>query len=706
MQTMNKSNIYKLFIYFISFCGIFYANESKAQSDSASLQTFIRGQAGYSIFYHKPDFYDLPGAPSCCPHYGEESKGSGAYFGLTYELSLLERLLLGLRVNFNYFNSEFNVREKTDIRIGDEIKPGFFIHNLKTDMTTLEFESYLRFYLFDNFSIWGGGFVAPFLTKSYEQYEKIESPKGAVFSDTKTKTRNQKSGNFDGSVKGIWGGLTGGVGYDLPLNKSKSWFITPEISYNLGLTDIVDSISWKANALKFGVSISYAPKPEIIPEILNKKIVKIDTITINESEYLYDTFKAGKSDTNLYVEKIDNKIINYTKINQTDTIYKKRIYTVNINPSAPTIQIKTKLVTQAFQNLDAVFFENSSNKLQSNYNMLRVSSQFDINGIEPLPINLHNNMLNIVGYRMRQYPKTTIHLKGFIDSTTENKNLALAYSRAQTIKDYLSTVWQIDSARILIKYDKNCYPALQTLTKNDSGFAENRRVQIIPDNPEILAPLKRENFEEIVEVAPREFQISTSGTDPRGINSWEIDGYQDKYLAFKFSGEKMPEKITATISDSMARSLNSSLPLDIMFVVNAANGAKAFANKTLEIKKDTSDIKVSRLALILFDVASDKIPSAAVPEIKEFLKTLKPDSKIRVLGYSDVLGGEEFNMKLSINRATAAAELIKKLHKNVNIIEAKGLGCSEFPPGINSYNTCAERFLSRTVLIEIIDKAK
>ena len=101
----------------------------------------------------------------------------------------------------------------------------------------------------------------------------------------------QKCGN-PGNM-GIWSGLNFGFAYDLPMNTDRTFIITPEISYSLGLNDIVDSTNWKANSLSFGLSLAYSPKAEPKTEILAIKSMKIDTLIVPQSNEPLNEFTAN-----------------------------------------------------------------------------------------------------------------------------------------------------------------------------------------------------------------------------------------------------------------------------------------------------------------------------------------------------------------------------------------------------------------------------
>jgi hypothetical protein len=111
--------------------------------------------------------------------------------------------------------------------------------------------------------------------------------------------------------------------------------------------------------------------------------------------------------------------------------------------------------------------------------------------------------------------------------------------------------------------------------------------------------------------------------------------------------------------------------------------------------------ELERLTLTLFEVASDEISAIAEEQIKTFVENVPTGSTVIVRGFADMLGNAEFNKKLSQKRADAVCETIKKyLRKKVDI-QCNDITTDKFPPGIESYTTPEERFLSRTVQIEV-----
>ena len=92
-------------------------------------------------------------------------------------------------------------------------------------------------------------------------------------------------------------------------------------------------------------------------------------------------------------------------------------------------------------------------------------------------------LLNIIGYRMTKYPKTTIMLQGgYSHEAGENEEIAL--TRAEVVREYLTNVWGIDTGRIAIT------PAYLASTPEDNILRqeEARRVMIHTGSWDLLGP--------------------------------------------------------------------------------------------------------------------------------------------------------------------------------------------------------------------------
>lgn len=79
---------------------------------------------------------------------------------------------------------------------------------------------------------------------------------------------------------------------------------------------------------------------------------------------------------------------------------------------------------------------------------------------------------------------------------------------------------------------------------------------------------------------------------------------------------------------------------------------------------------------ILFDFDSSELSDTAKKKIKELVTDLPTDSEITVGGHTDSKGEDDYNKKLSEDRAKAVAEVLTSENSDLDVT-AKGFGKSE-----------------------------
>jgi len=152
--------------------------------------------------------------------------------------------------------------------------------------------------------------------------------------------------------------------------------------------------------------------------------------------------------------------------------------------------------------------------------------------------------------------------------------------------------------------------------------------------------------------------------------------------------------------------MKADMPSQHTYIIKDKDGKTATATEEFNVTKDTSEIEVKRLSLTVFNVGSAEVTKTAGDEVKKFIQNLDDDSQISIMGYTDRLGDENFNMNLSRNRANSIRDYVEKLAPKARITSTTGLAFTSYPPGIFTYSTPEERFLSRTVQIEVRHKIK
>lgn len=172
----------------------------------------------------------------------------------------------------------------------------------------------------------------------------------------------------------------------------------------------------------------------------------------------------------------------------------------------------------------------------------------------------------------------------------------------------------------------------------------------------------------------------------------------------------------ATI-DSVAGTYDLKLPLGADYTISASAPNYYPLYETLNIGKESSDIKIYkdltivpievgqsiRLNNIFFEVAKSKLKPESFAEldrVAEFLKS-NPDIKIEIGGHTDNAGKEASNMKLSEARAAAVADYIISKGLPKDKIVSKGYGMTK-PVATNK--TKDGKAQNRRVEFTILDK--
>lgn len=666
---------------------------------------------GFGWNKHLTNFQKLPGIPNCCKGF-KNGVGSGISAGAFMEIPIPFSLFAGMRATLLQLNGWLKEKEGTWVRIDNDTLIGVFEHNLKTQYTTIGLEPFLRWNFWRGLSIFFGGRLAFPLQKKFNQWESlIEPPDRGVFVDTQSRRRNEYTGNLT-EAKSVQADLHFGFEYALPLNKYHSLMLVPTFDYRFGLTNVVNSLDWKINSYHLQLALRYRPikisKPEEIKPIEEfQKINIFDTIIVENQQVQRNRFAFGREHIDTTIITEPGKIFYKITISRTDTIFKIPKPNAILTTNTSAIHLTTQFVTQAFPLLPIIFFEKNSSVLTDFYKKINGPKEFNYQSLSTIPLELNRDILNIIGYRLKEHPNTKIAIVGYADSTTEGGNCRLARQRAKEVKNYLVKVWEIPPKNIkIVTANENCIPKERTITQNDSGFAENRRVEIHSDDPSILEPVAKRRYLEVLNFEPDTLFLNPTKSQVVALRNWKIEILMGDTAIFSSTNNGPLEIIAKKISNEMLDLLTRSDKLTARLTIIDETGNVSIDNKAIKVINDTSQYETQRLSLILFDVASATIPQNKKDEISKFLKTNSKYTQAKILGYSDILGDKDFNYSLSEKRAQKTLELVKSFDPNIEIIEAKGLGSSKLPPGINSYSTPAERFLSRTVYIELIKKWK
>lgn len=477
---------------------------------------------------------------------------------------------------------------------------------------------------------------------------------------TENLASNPVSSTAYSTIEGTKDRLAIFLGAGIPM-KAWGYTIAPEITYRKSLGDYSSALQpWGVDQLRLGVSITLGPsskKPD------PKPVANANTANI-EVGYYDDAGEYRVLESGLKVEDI-----------QYSEMY----------PFVPFI-----------------FFGLNSEKPDPE---LQLTNSGDARGqfiMEALPqdaIEINKRTMDIIGSRMRGNPEATINLIGSIDGKTESKK-GLALRRAENVKSYLTSNYGIDANRITTT-SKNL-PDVPTAKNLKDGMSENRRVTIKSSSFDILEPITIRGDEsrwakpELIEFRPKDF-------DTTNISSWTLNvsqaGRSLKELVG--AGSPTPQRWVIRTNDLS----NSQVPIDYSLTTVNGNGTNSTVNgsipvdymtKTMPSVQPTPDMMVTKFSLILFDFDKAEISAENAEILKNRVgPVIKPNSVVKIIGYTDRIGAPVYNRSLASQRANATRDILEQIAPQVRYeVSGRGEDVEIFDNGIPT-----GRVLSRTVQI-------
>jgi outer membrane protein OmpA-like peptidoglycan-associated protein len=662
-----------------------------------------------AMISHTGDF-TLPGAPTCCVGYTDASS-FGLSVGAFFRQEITKHARLTLRGSYMPYDGTFATNES--LLLSGQI-PGVVKHELEARMGVFAGEALVDIRLPARIRVMGGLSFGSFISSTYSQSETLVEPVAGTFENGRRVRNEQNNVEMQGLAGSVMG-IVGGVGLDLPLTVNHSVVLTPEVLYTHPLGDNLANGSWTTSVIRAGVSLAFnlnAPAPPIPVE--RRRETFVDSLIVDiapDAEYRRTT-----GDERVVVDTVkgEDLIVITERAYRTDTVYRPLLPTIDAAIAARavmadgsvrntfTINVSTQFVTEALPVLPVVFFDARDIALARRYHQVADPAQYDEAKIAPRTTDVHHEILNIIGKRLQDNAALTIRLRGHADPTTESGDCDMARKRAESIRTYLTTVWGIAADRIQnITASGNCAPEKLTRQQSEEGYSENRRVEIESDDLSILAPVGRRRFNEARAVDPPKLLFDPSGTSTKYVTSWKIEAKSGNTTLFSKDGQGVPTSVVQDLTTTQADMMKDGEPVTVELSVQAIRGVSKTASATLAVKRDTLATEFERLTLTLFDVASDKVTPVAEEQIRRFVEVVPAGSIVSVRGFADMLGNATFNRELSQRRATAVCATIQRYLKKRVTLKCDEVRTDRFPPGIESYMTPEERFLSRTVQIEV-----
>jgi outer membrane protein OmpA-like peptidoglycan-associated protein len=294
-------------------------------------------------------------------------------------------------------------------------------------------------------------------------------------------------------------------------------------------------------------------------------------------------------------------------------------------------------------------------------------------------------------------PSANITLVGNNAGTgSEHGNRELSKQRANTVRDYLQNVWNISPDRMQV--EARDLPSKPSNLKDADGVAENRRVEIISDNPTVVEPLFTSDTLRRSAVPMVRFRPNAMAQ--AGVAEWAVVAKQDGRVLRKFVGtSEVPQELDWNIDAEQATTPRAPGTVEYSLEVKDAAGQTTrtpLANIPVEhtpamSKRSDDDQRkqIDRFSLILFDYDKAELNAGNRRVVDMVKRKISPNATVSITGHTDRLGDEEYNRKLSEDRAHQTASL---LNASTSTVEGVGETAPQF-----SNELPEGRFYNRTV---------
>jgi outer membrane protein OmpA-like peptidoglycan-associated protein len=277
-------------------------------------------------------------------------------------------------------------------------------------------------------------------------------------------------------------------------------------------------------------------------------------------------------------------------------------------------------------------------------------------------------VLNIIGKRLTDNPTAAITLVGCnANSGPEKGNRKLSGQRAEAVRDYLQRIWGIAPERMLVEVRN--LPEKPSTSRRPEGQAENRRVEIRSEDP-IILDLVRSTYL-VNRIDATQLLVRPVVESARGIARWRLGMANASQVLADLSGDGEPAaELVLSLPGGELSDLAAAGDLLVALELQDRKGqellvkappVKVNFQRISQRQTQKEGLKVQeKYALILFDFDSDTIDArnqGIVDAIAARILEL-PHARVEIVGHTDNIGKEDYNLRLSERRALAVYRLL------------------------------------------------
>jgi len=379
-----------------------------------------------------------------------------------------------------------------------------------------------------------------------------------------------------------------------------------------------------------------------------------------------------------------------------------------MKPEKLTIEELTTIDSSPLLNF--IFFEAGESEIPSRYTLF--SSQNATKSFDESTLTGTNekyqHVLNIIGKRLTENPEASIRIVGCNSNRgAERGRKDLSRSRAESVRAYLKYIWGINSSQITVQARNS--PAVASSASVRQGREENQRVEIYSDTPGVLDTINSTYVQEIADAA--EIQIVPHIKAGYGLAHWTVELSGDGTLIETLSGQgDLKESFDFDLDTIGLGTLGQYENIGALVEVVDKKGQvhKVYASSDVRYVKREERMGqkkgysvLEKYALILFDFNSAELKAHNKIVMDRIISRIKevPSASVTIVGHTDNIGHEAYNLDLSQRRAKAAYDMIRAggLALNGNIAY-KGAGPHD---PLFDNDTPEGRALNRTVTVTL-----
>jgi outer membrane protein OmpA-like peptidoglycan-associated protein len=334
-----------------------------------------------------------------------------------------------------------------------------------------------------------------------------------------------------------------------------------------------------------------------------------------------------------------------------------------------TVTVEEITVVESSPLLNHVYFDTGRSDIPDRYALFKTAPE--ARAFDPATLKgtmeKYRHVLNVIGRRAAERPKAKLKIVGCHSGVGEEKGRTeLSRSRAESVRGYLKAVWGIDPARLEI--EARGLPAAATAGGSPEGRAENQRVEIQTDDPEILDTVQSTYIEALS--STETFRITPEIEPGALLKSWSIEIFGDhrRLEGLTGTGELEPSYVLA-LKDVGLLNIGNYQTVSVVLEAAGSTGRALSARDSSKVQLIKREERLARRegykviekhALILFDFDRAEIKGRNRTVMERIGKRIRevPSAAVKIVGHTDALGRFDYNLALSKKRAEAAYEQI------------------------------------------------